>query len=260
MEETIIQIREILSRNNFTENEINFYLALLKQGPSNATEIANTIQMDKSSAYKAAKQLQEKGLVATNGENYDKKLFIEDISVLKDIITKKKVEADIELKKLDIFLSELPEFMRTSINRSHVKVYQGENAVKRIYDERLLSHPPLIREVMSNAATGDLIPQDDEYWNEHIKQRIEQGTYLHMLIDEADSDMTFHRTSKEQYKEVRILPEDFPVTSGVNIYNDFVAIHNTQSMHIIAVIIDDPTITELMKNFFDFVWRRSKII
>ena len=260
MDDNFLGIQQVLTNNNFSDNEVKFFLTLLKQGSANAKEIAESSGMDKSSAYKAAKQLQEKGLIANTGDNYDRKLFIEDLNNLKDIITKKKTEADIELQEIDTFISELPEFIKSSVNKSSVKVYQGENAVQRIYNERLLSSPPLIREVMSNATIGELIQQDETYWHEHIKQRIEQGTYLHMLIDENDTDNTFHRTSKEQYKEVRILPEDFHITSGVNIYNNKVAIHNTQSMHIIAVVIDDATITELMKNFFDFVWRRSKII
>jgi hypothetical protein len=65
------------------------------------------------------------------------------------------------------------------------------------------------------------------------------------------------RTERKWLKEVRYLPTGYNMKTGLHIYGNRLSFYNTGSMHPIAVIIDDQSITELMRTFFDIVWAQA---
>jgi hypothetical protein len=124
----------------------------------------------------------------------------------------------------------------------------------------------LIREISSDfiqAQVGNLPKQTwnkNEYWDNLIAQRKKAGCFAHLLVDTSDESEYYHRTNPEMLKEVRVVPDDFKITAGMNIFGNKVAIHNTKTVDVVGIIIDDATIASLCMSFFDFVWKRSKAI
>jgi len=253
-------ITTTLVRNGFTENEANIYIVIAKLGKANAIEIAHSLKIDKTSVYRSAEKLIDLGLIARTGNKYGNQLFIDDINQLTKFFESKRSSAENDLLTIKEFLQNLPLQLDNEFLKTKVKVFKGPDVVKDLYELRIQEGKNLIREVSTSDVQLNLTPGEDAYWEDYIKRRIDSGAFLHMLIDKTDSSKTFHRTNKEQFKEVRIVPDDFLITSGLNIFNNKVAIHNTKSIDIIGIVIEDKSIADLLINFFDFIWKRSQII
>ena len=253
-------IKELLKRHGFTKNEILFYFALIKLEEANASEIARYAQSDKSSMYRAARSLLKRGYIVETGAQYDKKYMIEDLTILRSKLESKQKQLNKDISLASSFIDTFPRLAEKEFIKSNVKVYSGDEGVRRVYEERLDWGESIIREVTSNVVQNNLTIKDPKYWNSLIKERKEKGIYLHMLVDEEDTSVDFHRSSKDQHKEVRLTNSDLSIPAGLQIVGNKIIIHNTNSLNIITLVIEDKAIASLFSNLFDFVWKRSKKI
>ncbi len=259
-------ILQLLLQNGFTKNEGEIYFAILKLKKANAIQVSEYVKADKTTVYRAIEKLSKLGLIASTGGKYNNLLFVKDIHKLQSHFEKKKFELDQGMELLNTFIEHYPINANMDYLRSKMTLLEGQDAVKEIYDMRHEKANTLIREITSDnvfsgvGLNGKASWDNSEYWDKIINQRKNSGCYLHQLVDISDQSTHYHRTNKEQFKEVRRVPSDFIVTAGMNIFGNKVAIYNTKSVDIIGIIIEDATIAGLCTNLFDFVWKRSEII
>jgi hypothetical protein len=92
------------------------------------------------------------------------------------------------------------------ILKSKVRVFRGEDSITKVYQERNASGDKLIREI----STDTIFPGiENKWWDNQIEIRKNNKSFLHQLVDVADSSTIYHRTNKKQFKEVRQTPDDF---------------------------------------------------
>jgi sugar-specific transcriptional regulator TrmB len=260
------EISQLLQQNGFTKNDAEVYLAILKLKKSNAIEVAEKINIDKTTVYRAIESLSRLGLIASTGGRYNNQLFVKDINKLPALLEQKRASLDQGLQLLNSFVEQLPIKLNEEYLHSKVTVLQGDDVVKDIYNIRHEKPNSLIREISSDFIQTQVGNGDGQTWNNHeywnwvIEQRRKQGCFLHLLVDSGDESEYYHRTSDNLFKEARVVPDDFKITAGMNIFGNKVAIHNTKTVDVVGIIIDDVTISTLCASFFDFVWKRSKII
>jgi predicted transcriptional regulator len=259
-------ISNLLQKNGFSNYEAEVYLAILKLKKSNGIQISEAVNADKTTVYRAIYKLLKLGLIASTGDKYNNLLFVKDINKLQSLLENKLSELNQGIELLGLFIDQYPTLENDALLKSKMTLLKGEDAVKAIYDIRHENPNTLIREITTERVFNKMgidrkaSWDTHAYWDKIIAQRKKAGCFLHQIVENEDSSIIYHRTNKEQFKEVRVVPEDFKITAGINIFGNKVGIFNTKSKDIIAVIIDDAMIAGLCANMFDFIWKRSKQI
>lgn len=240
-----------------SEIEAKVYLTIISKGVVNGSEIADMLELERTVVYRGLKRLLSKGIISSTNESYARKYYIEDTSKLTGYIEKDIYNKQKSLTQVRDLIDNLPFVSFDSLLKSKVKIYKGEDAIAKIYEDRLSSTEPILRELSTDLVFPGL---SKRFWNSMIRKRKKSELFLQQLVDSKDQSVDFHRTNKDQFKEVRVVPSDFIMKSGINIYGNKVAFHNGKLNDSLAIIIEDIALAESMKNIFDFVWNRSKVI
>lgn len=248
---------ELLIKSGLSELEAKIYLLLLEKNRLNGNQLAEMVRIERSLVYRALKHMLLVNLINSDGENYDCKYYIDDINLLTRLSDKNLQLATESLNAAKEFISKIPSINLEGILKSKVKVFKNEDSILKVYQERNASGDKVIREISSNTVFPEI---KDLWWDEQIETRKKSGSFLQQLVDISDDSKHYHRTSKDLFKEVRQVPDDFKINSGINIYNNKVAFHNSSLGNPLALVIEDEDMAKLMKNIFDFIWNRSKVI
>lgn len=248
---------QLLAKSGLTEVESKIYILLLGKGELNGNQIAEDLLVERSLIYRALKNMVKKDLLGSSNESYNCKYSIEDTNHLLVLPDKNLKAAKASFDAVKEFINQVPAISLDGILKSKVRVFRGEDSITKVYQERNISGDKLIREI----STDTIFPGiENKWWDAQIEIRKNNKSYLHQLVDVADSSTNYHRTNKKQFKEVRQVPDDFNIEAGINIYKDKIAFHNSSITNPIALVIEDEAMVKLMKNLFDFIWNRSKVI
>lgn len=253
---------KVLENLNLTENQARLYLAFLNNRNKTVAQVARQIEMDKSSAYRAAEELLNLGLLIAKSKKRGTTCSAADPDNLKDLLALKQQE----VKSQEFALNGLIEKIRQSSfnlqRNTFIKVEKGIDAHIKCMEESLEVPNITIREKFNM----DLpIHYDKDYVNyvhTYVKRRIQK----HISIKELGGMNTRHlygeimSTSKKFLKEIRLIPDNILDKNDLRIYNDQVEILSFDEINdFIVVSIKDKYLTDLMKNMFDFVWERSEV-
>lgn len=251
--------RDSIRRLGLSSVEADCYVLLLKEGQLNGNQLAEKLAIDRTVVYRLLRNLVKRGLVQSTNEKYDCKYYIDDVHKLIEVAETNAEDAKSTEVAVKRFVDSIPLLSLDHILKSKVRVFRGEDSVKQVYQEKNRSGDPILREI-SNNLVFPCNSLNARFWNKEIAVRKANKSFLHQLIDKSDDSEMFHRTSKEQFKEVRVFPSDFVMAAGVNLYQNKIAFHNNSIADPLAIIIEDRAMAELMKDFFDFVWNRSQVI
>lgn len=250
---------QALRELGLSELEASIYWSLLVTGQQNGNQLSEQVSADRSTVYRVLERLLLMGLVVSSGQRYNCVYSVENIEKIVDLGEKKVSSANNSLKSLKNLLEQVPMLSLEQVLKSKVRVFRGEDSIKIVYQEKNRSGDPILREI-SNNLVFPCNSLNAAFWNKEIAVRKTNKSFLHQLVDKSDDAVDFHRTSKSQFKEVRVFPDDFVMAAGINVFKNKVAFHNNSVADPLSIIIEDRAMAELMKNFFDFVWNRSQVI
>jgi len=248
---------ELLEQTGLSRVEAEVYLVIIIEGQLNGNQISDKLGIDRTVIYRALRKLASSGYIISSGEKYNCKYYVENSDL---IVQKAEHTVTIaqqtysDVKKL---VDTIPLLSMEQVLKSKVKVYRGDDSITKVYQEKNRSGDAILREI-SNDMVFPNIP--DGFWDKEIAMRIANKSFLHQLVDHSDASVKYHRTSVKQFKEVRVIPNDFIMSAGINIYGHKVAFHNNSVANPLSIIIEDKAMADLMRTFFDFVWNRSQVI
>lgn len=232
------------------KREVAVFTHLLLNGAQNGNQLAQKLSIERTAVYRYLRKLVSLGLLASSGEVYNCVYYVDNTQRIIDI-------AEQRAQEVKDFVKSIPFISEQQLLHSKVRVYRGEDSIVKVYREKNRSRDPIVREIANDLLFPN-IPK--AFWEKEIQVRKTSGSFLHMLVDKGDQSLDFHRTNELQFKEVRVIPSDFTITAGINIFKNKVAFHNKNSADPLAIVIEDQAMSLLLKNFFDFVWQRSQVI
>lgn len=259
-----MNITDIYSFFNLTQNEQTVYEAFLKYGESLASDISIKINMDKSSTYNAVSSLVLKKLLyPTNNKKRGNKYIASNPEIFKQLIKEKELE--VEKRKFDIgsFINYLKEKALKLEHSSYISIEHGYEAHEKAMRRTLKCKEKVIR--MKTNMHSPLF-DDQRHINfmkqYYFKQRIKKKIYLKQMAQYQHSYPLDYMniTDPKSYKEFRIMPDTFGTFDSFKIYDNYVDITVfDDGKDITMITICDENIANLMKEFFDFTWSHSTI-
>jgi diketogulonate reductase-like aldo/keto reductase/sugar-specific transcriptional regulator TrmB len=256
-------MENLLQQLGLTENETKVYLAFLKNGEKVAAEISRILKMDKSSCYRAVETLISKSLLIPNPKTRGTTYLAANPEVLKELITNKKIELETQFHSLNSFIEKIKNFA-TNQRVTYFTIEKGLQAHISCMEDSINNNPEKI--IREKFRSSNPLFRNKEYqqyiFSHYLKKRIKNHVVNRQLQDLSIKDSYFEieTTSKKLLKELRILPSDFTDNTEFRIYNNTVEIINFDEKKEFTIIkITDEYISQLVKDMFDYIWKRSAV-
>ncbi|MFA6995352.1 MAG: helix-turn-helix domain-containing protein [Patescibacteria group bacterium] len=234
--------------------------SLLNQGADKASSIAKKIKRPRGVAYKGLDELMRLSLVTKTEETKGIAIFsAEHPSRLEAIADQKAKDA---LKYKEEFISTLPDLVSAFnlvSNKPGVRFYEGEEGVKKVLEDNLLSNPEKKLYTFSDVASYATYLSD---WNTnyYAPKRKKLGVFERVIIPNNTRALEYMKDykSNEVTDILFIDHKSYPFATEINIYNNKVSFVTFSPDFMVGVIIDNKEIFETLLSIFNFFWTFGK--
>jgi sugar-specific transcriptional regulator TrmB len=245
-------IPSYLQKFGLSEIEIRIYLGLLEYGASSISDLANNLELKRTTTHINVESLIRKGLVSQTKVGSKRQVIAESPENLTPILEKKKAE----IKSLERFLPNLIEDITKEFphlkdaEKVSIKYYEGKDGVRSIYREVLKSYQ--LRSYVNISKIFELFPENPELF----PQNVDKG-HLHMWEIIEDSEISRNYVLKidpAKYK-YKFFPKQWNVTVfDYMIFDNKIAIITGEADNMSGIVISSVSIYENAKVLFDMMW------
>jgi len=244
-----------------TENELDFYLTLVKLGKCSVQKAAKEMGIFRSSAYVLVDSLAKKGLISQEFKKHGRDLIPEEPKILKRLIKEqeskvKKIKSEIE-DKIPNLLGQFEKAQKDPV----IKVYEGVEGLKAIHDDILETGQVLYCYPRLDSALN-VLPLDFQL--DFIKKRIKKGIKAKgIFLDTPAAKLVLKKSremagGKDELREMRILPDPLQdMITGEKMFYGNKVVYMTYDKKVIGVVIDHEEIAQVEKKHFNILWRVS---
>lgn len=245
-------ILKFLKELELSEIEAKLYLTLLQHGPTSVRELAETIEIKRTTAYFYIDQLVEKGLITKLVKNSKKLVAANPPEALEHLVQQKVTSANhVQQTFPDILKSlttNLPK--ETNTEDAEITYYKGKNGVRKVYEAALAAKE--LRSYVNIAEIVQVFPENFQLFNDAFKN----NPNLTMFEICEDSPQARNRIGSSNDKHhYKILPKDMKLSAqDILIYDKTVAIIHFKD-HVTGVVLRNTDLYNNFKTLFDFMWK-----
>lgn len=253
--------KEYLEVLDLTENELEFYLTLVKLGKCSVQKAAREMNIFRSSAYVLVESLAKKGLISQEFKKKGRDLVPEPPKVLSRLIREKQKKVEKIKVEVEEKIPELLSSYEKSLKDPVIKVYEGVEGLKAIHQDILDTGKTLYCYPRLDIATGVL---SLDFQLKFVEERIKKGIHVKGILNDSQIVKDFLKQSrsnakgKDELREARLLPDYLKekITAEKMFYGGKM-VYMTYDKKITGVLIEHDEIVELEKKHFDILWRVS---
>ncbi len=241
------EISEVLARYGLSVPEQSVYLALIAESPLTLSPLATRLDVPVSTVQSIIKRLMEKGIVVAT-----KRGSRHHYAALPPETLKKQTERLLEeLAGIMPFLKEIREEPSARIG---VRVLYREH-VRTVFYEILEAKDRIIYEIVSPRDLQRVLGEKMHF----NRRRVAKGLALKSLrvASEEIKNYTKERNRLER-REVRFLPPSCTFVTSLFIWDQSVAFFSRKEEGI-GVVITSPSLTLMLRQWFDILWSVSRI-
>lgn len=237
---------EILTKCGLTKNESKVYLALLTLGSATAVEVTRQSKVHRVNVYDVLERLIEKGLISTVIQSNKKIYEAASPSQLTELLREKEV-------LLNQIMPELSEEYKSKKDKQQVHHFFGPEGVMRAY-KMMLEQNETVYALGGSGLNRKYMKHRHEMWD---RERIRRGMACKALYYE------FVRKDKKKIWDdstvkIKFIPDKFRTTGMVDICGDLVINLLPIEGSIMAIVIENKTLADTYRQFFDFMWENAK--
>lgn len=240
-----MEIAEILEKMGLNQKEAMVYMALLELGTSSVEGIAKKAGTKRPTTYLILDDLQRKGL-ATLVPRAKKTLYMPE--------SPDKIIFDLNRKQelIKRFMPNLLAVYNEPKNKPQVLLYEGNEAVKDLYDKILLA-----KEVDWFATVRDFVNLYPGYSERLTAKTLEKKIKVRELLTQNPADIEFAKKviHNDCYGQRFTKPGEEFLTDNA-LFDGNIAFFSYQP-HIFAVMIQSKTIYQSLRTLFELAWTQA---
>ncbi len=246
----------ILQNIGLTGTESQLYELLLKLGEVPVSTLIQESHLKRPTIYKALHSLENKGLATQR--DIRKKIHVRPESPVKlqEFTDRKYQQLERAKESLNALLPSLALNYTISTERPVVRVYEGIEGLKHIYEDLLVEGKTIYAILQAANVEPELYK-----WltTKFVKKRVKAKIHVKAIVASSTASREYMQKSKEEYRISRMVDaRRFPFQHEIDIYGDKVAIiHYKKDEPLIGTIIHHPQISITMKAWFDLAWGGS---
>lgn len=236
---------EVLKELDLTESETTVYLTLLRKGPDTASAVAKKAGIHRRLCYDVMESLTEKGMVSYVDEEHRRVYKPTSPERLHEIIVDERTALEELEQKVDEVLPELLTHFNAEQSEREVKVLQGKEGIKHLFNDEL-REGDTIHLIGSPAASEDILQYFLPSWT---KKRVREEITIRGVFEHRMRDMV----GEHGLLEDRYLPEGYTSNVSMCIYGDRVGIIFWIDNPLVIMIHDEQA-AESFLNYWELVW------
>jgi len=245
-------LNEILIKLGLEPSVAEIYLILINNGEQNVSQILDRTKLSRTTVHDVLNYLVARELVSYRKSGRHAYYKAEHPSKLNDLITENKREFDSAQQEFQDTIHNLTGAYNIANNKPGIKFYEGEEQFEEMFMENLEATETIYTYVNRDALTIQHKKILDKYVSEIIKKNISEKL---ICADTPDARALKERLKNDKQTEVRLIPKnDFPFSSGMDIYDNKIAYSTYNGEKSITVVIEDPEIYRLHRQTFESLW------
>lgn len=239
---------ETLQEIGLSEHESAIYFAMVSLGPSPVLKIARASSVKRTTIYSVIDSLKEKGLVRVELKGFKSLFVAESPEKLESILEQRK-------NKLKIHLKDFMEIYNKGGGETLIKIYEGLEATKSIYNGLLQDIKPgedyLIVSDMKKA-----FGIDKEFFDDLRERRAKLPIKVRVLIGDSDTQegQDFKKYERNFNMQTKFLPTGTKLSTNLVITPQRVLIHQLD-LPIMAIVIENKSTIKMHQELFEVMWR-----
>ncbi len=253
-------MEEELQKLGLNKHEASIYLAALSLGPCTASQLANYVNMKRTTVYSALEGLIKQGIVSETFAN-KKKLFKaekpEKLEKLTKRIRRQAINAELVLESILPGLTKLPKQFN---EEPKVEFYSGIEGIKTVGLEiaacptswSFFGSSTQILEKIMEAGRMDILTDGWALREDENRPKIYLITDSGALSLGAD-----WKKYKTPWRELKILPQTISAHSGLFIYQGKIAIVSFEKQPF-AAVIKSKQVVEVVNMMHKLIWAGLK--
>lgn len=241
-----VQTGDALRDLGLTEAEEQLYIALLREGEGTASALAKKAGVDRRLAYDKIEALQEKGLVSYLDVEQKRVYKPTNPERLKELVEDRREGLNELEEKLDAFLPDLMTHFTAEKEDREVRVLQGKDAIKQLFNDQLREADDTIYLMGSPEESEDILQYFLPSWT---KQRQEQGIEIRGVFEHRMKGMV----GSHPPIETRFLPAGHESKVSISIYGEKVGII-FWIQDPLVIMIEDAEAADSFMAYFDLMW------
>lgn len=246
---------DVLKRAGLSEKEAVVYETLLASGQAGVNDLIKKIPYKRGDLYNILYSLRDKGIIEQTIKNKKIQFRPMDPHKLKEYIVEQEQKYREADSLIDSVLPGLSEMFKMTTERPVVRVLEGYDGIKELYEDTLKVAKPI--DSFMEAAESD--PKVWRWLRDHyVARRVKAGIPARVIVaTEADTNTTDYLAhDATELRETRVVNKKlFPSKLEIQIYGNKVAFANyNKNDAIVGVIIDNKNIAESMRGLFRLAW------
>lgn len=240
----------LLEKIGLKEKEALVYIALLKEGPSLANQIAKKTNILRSSIYDYMDILLDKGFISYTIKSGKKIFQAVDPKKILDNFEEKKDKEEVTLKQI---IPELTKLQYSAEKKSNIEVFEGKEGMKSVMSYILKENPKEILVYGTTGVSHKLLPFFMQHWH---KQRIKQKIFQKVIYNDVpDARERIKKGPPLKHAQYKFLPIKNVSLTGTIIYNNKVLLTIWDLETPLALSIESKDISESYKDNFKILWK-----
>lgn len=253
MKEQHGEIKKKLLEIGLSGKEADVYLATLKLGRGVASKIAREAHMVRTTVYDILGLLFDKGLVTLTGKEPKQEYVAESPDKLREYILSEVNKKQEDLKETESILIPELKSIHNVKNRPKIMFYEGEEGMKRVYEDTLTSREP----IRAYASVENMHVGLPNYFPKYYERRAGKGIFIRAIVPDSPTGRERKSLDKHEMRETALVPKNlFDFSPEINIYDDKVMIASWKEK--LGVIIKSAEIAEAMKKIYELAWSEAK--
>jgi len=249
------KIIDYLKQLELSDTEAKLYLALLKSGPTGVKELAEKVDVKRTTAYFYIDQLIEKNLIIKIVNDSKKQIAAVDPEEGLEELVKQKLQSAQETKEQ--FGTMLKTITRLQAQKEHsdeaeIKYYKGKLGIKKIYEDALRSDE--LRSYVNITEVLEVFPENSQLFDSAFKKN-QKIKMFEIVEDSPQTRERFTAAPKLERYFYKLLPENMKLSAqDILIYDKKVAIIHFRDT-IYGVVLTNADLYNNFKMLFNFVWK-----
>jgi|Deesub1362B_J571_1020462.scaffolds.fasta_scaffold04717_4 sugar-specific transcriptional regulator TrmB len=244
-------LEKFLKKLGLEEKDQKVYVALLKLGDASVSRIAKEAKTKRTTTYHILENLKAKGLISFYTERGTKRFVAENPGKLRDIL-------EGQLTALEKYLPQLQSFYNLAKSKAEIKFFEGEEGAKQVSEDVLGSKEKIIYSIGSIKNVKEAIGVSIRFGQRRRAKKIfEKALRIKKEFEEKYFKEKYgDKSQREEFKEVRFLPEDLAIPVLILIYGKKVGVICSPEEGF-SFIIESEDFSQTMKLIFEAIWTRS---
>lgn len=249
-------IDKTLKKLNFSEKEIDIYLAILKNGKIIPSDLAHVTGINRSTVYSVVSDLEKKKVITHDLSGPIKYVVALPPEDLENLVKDQEKKIQTQKKLIKKAVSELQSFTTgTKYTVPKIRFIPEEDLENFIntradeWDRSLLETEACWYGYQDHTYVEHYSHLIDYYWS-----RAHEDMQLRLVTNESDIERTMEDKEYKKKRIIKFLKKKGPFTSSIWVVGDYTVILYTNQRPHYVIEIKNAELAKNQRELFKFVW------